>query len=81
MPLLLRLPGADAAGRRVAALTQAVDLAPTLGRWMMQAGGALLNRQYGIKGGNDTIPGGFSQMNITGYRALRATSSSEAAKP
>jgi hypothetical protein len=35
-----------------------------------QAGGALLNRQYGIKGGNDTIPGGFSQMNITGYQAL-----------
>ncbi len=35
-----------------------------------QAGGALLNRQYGIIGGNDTIPGGFSQMNITGYQAL-----------
>jgi outer membrane receptor protein involved in Fe transport len=35
-----------------------------------QAGGALLNRQYGIKGGNDAIPGGFSQMNITGYQAL-----------
>jgi len=35
-----------------------------------QTGGALLNRQYGIKGGNDTIPGGFSQMNITGYQAL-----------
>ena len=30
LPLILRLPGADAAGRRVAALTQAVDLAPTL---------------------------------------------------
>jgi hypothetical protein len=30
IPLLMRLPGADAAGRRVAALTQAVDLAPTL---------------------------------------------------
>jgi hypothetical protein len=35
-----------------------------------QTGGALLNRQYGINGGNDTIPGGFSQMNITGYQAL-----------
>src|SRR5581483_9498188 len=35
-----------------------------------QTGGALLNRQYGIKGGTDTIPGGFSQMNITGYTAL-----------
>jgi arylsulfatase A-like enzyme len=30
VPLLLRLPGAAQAGRRVAALTQAVDLAPTL---------------------------------------------------
>ena len=35
-----------------------------------QTGGALLNRQYGIKGGNDSIPGGFSQMNITGYTAI-----------
>jgi hypothetical protein len=35
-----------------------------------QAQGALLNRQYGIEGGNDSIPGGFSQMNITGYQAL-----------
>jgi arylsulfatase A-like enzyme len=30
LPLLMRLPGGDAAGRRVAALTQAVDLAATL---------------------------------------------------
>lgn len=30
LPLLMRLPGSDAAGRRVAALTQAVDLAVTL---------------------------------------------------
>jgi arylsulfatase A-like enzyme len=30
VPLLLRLPGSAEAGRRVAALTQAVDLAPTL---------------------------------------------------
>ncbi len=30
LPLLLRLPGADAAGQRIAALTQTVDLAPTL---------------------------------------------------
>ena len=30
LPLILSLPGADEAGRRVAALTQAVDLAPTL---------------------------------------------------
>ncbi|MFB3825987.1 MAG: TonB-dependent receptor domain-containing protein [Bryobacteraceae bacterium] len=35
-----------------------------------QTKGELLNRKYGIKGGNDTVPGGFSQMNITGYRAL-----------
>lgn len=33
LPLLLRLPGAAEAGRRVAALTQAVDLAPTLAQW------------------------------------------------
>jgi hypothetical protein len=32
--------------------------------------GELFNRKYGIKGGNDTIPGGFTQMAITGYRAL-----------
>jgi hypothetical protein len=30
LPLLMRLPGGDAAGRRVAALTQAVDLGATL---------------------------------------------------
>jgi arylsulfatase A-like enzyme len=30
LPLIVRLPGAAEAGRRVAALTQAVDLAPTL---------------------------------------------------
>src|SRR5262249_30063215 len=30
LPLIMRLPGAEWAGRRVAALTQAVDLAPTL---------------------------------------------------
>ena len=30
LPLILRLPGADEAGRRVAALTSAADLAPTL---------------------------------------------------
>ncbi|NWF85126.1 MAG: TonB-dependent receptor [Bryobacteraceae bacterium] len=35
-----------------------------------QTNGELFNQKYGIKGGNDTIPGGFSQMNITGYRAL-----------
>jgi arylsulfatase A-like enzyme len=33
LPLLLRLPGAAEAGRRVVALTQAVDLAPTLADW------------------------------------------------
>lgn len=33
LPLLLRLPGAAEAGRRVSALTQAVDLAPTLAEW------------------------------------------------
>ena len=32
--------------------------------------GELFNRKYGIKGGNDAIPGGFTQMGITGYRAL-----------
>jgi arylsulfatase A-like enzyme len=33
LPLLMRLPGAAEAGRRVSALTQAVDLAPTLADW------------------------------------------------
>jgi arylsulfatase A-like enzyme len=33
LPLLLRLPGAAEAGRRIASLTQAVDLAPTLADW------------------------------------------------
>lgn len=32
--------------------------------------GQLLNAKYGIKGGDNTIPGGFSQMSLTGYRAL-----------
>jgi hypothetical protein len=45
-----------------------------------QAGGALLNRQYGIKGGTDTIPGGFSQMNITGYTALGIGASNPVAR-
>ena len=35
-----------------------------------QAAGELLNKKYGIPGGNDTIPGGFSSMGITGYRAV-----------
>ncbi len=35
-----------------------------------QTGGELLNQKYGIKGGNSTIPGGFSLMGITGYRAV-----------
>ncbi|MBI4892052.1 MAG: TonB-dependent receptor [Acidobacteria bacterium] len=35
-----------------------------------QTNGELYNKKYGIKGGNDTIPGGFTQMGITGYRAL-----------
>ncbi len=35
-----------------------------------QTNGELLNRKYGILGGNNTVPGGFSQMNITGYQAL-----------
>lgn len=29
-----------------------------------------LNAKYGIKGGDNTIAGGFSQMSISGYRAL-----------
>ncbi|HEY7330829.1 MAG TPA: sulfatase-like hydrolase/transferase [Gemmataceae bacterium] len=33
LPLVMRLPGAAEAGRRVSALTQAVDLAPTLADW------------------------------------------------
>lgn len=37
LPLVLRLPGAAEAGRRVAALTQAVDLAPTLADWFKTA--------------------------------------------
>jgi len=35
-----------------------------------QTGGELLNRKYGIRGGTDTIPGGFSSIGITGYRGL-----------
>lgn len=35
-----------------------------------QTGGELLDRKYGIKGGNDTFPGGFAQMDLTGYRSL-----------
>jgi len=36
----------------------------------VQTNGELLNRKYGIKGGNDALPGGFTQMAITGYTAL-----------
>jgi hypothetical protein len=45
-----------------------------------QAGGALLNQQYGIKGGTQTIPGGFSQMNITGYTPLGIGASNPVAR-
>lgn len=31
---------------------------------------AFLNAQYGIRGGDLTLPGGFSQFSLTGYRAL-----------
>jgi hypothetical protein len=32
--------------------------------------GELLNARYGIRGGDNTLPGGFSQFSLTGYRAL-----------
>lgn len=32
--------------------------------------GELLNAKYGIKGGDNSLPGGFSQLSLTGYRAL-----------
>ena len=41
--------------------------------------GELLNKQYGIKGGTD-LPGGFSQMNITGYQALGTGASNPVAR-
>ena len=52
LPLILRLPGADEAGRRVAALTQAADLAPTLAdvfetEWPSAQGRTLLPLVYG----------------------------------
>ncbi len=33
-----------------------------------EAGGELFNERFGIQGANNTIPGGFSNMGITGYR-------------
>jgi outer membrane receptor protein involved in Fe transport len=36
----------------------------------VQTNGEFLNKKYGIPGGNAEIPGGFSQMGISGYRAL-----------
>src|SRR5207302_11412280 len=41
--------------------------------------GVLLNQVYGIKGGTD-LPGGFSQMNITGYQALGTGASNPVAR-
>lgn len=35
-----------------------------------QTNGELLNEKYGIKGANNTLPGGFSAMGITGYRQV-----------
>lgn len=32
--------------------------------------GELLNQKYGIRGGNSTIPGGFSALALTGYRQI-----------
>ncbi|MCB1022131.1 MAG: TonB-dependent receptor [Bryobacterales bacterium] len=34
------------------------------------AGGELLNDKYGIQGANNSIPGGFSMMGITGYTGV-----------
>ncbi|HWG47070.1 MAG TPA: sulfatase-like hydrolase/transferase [Gemmataceae bacterium] len=47
LPLIVRLPGGAEAGRRVSALTQTVDLAPTLAKWFQMPlsgmhGGSLL---------------------------------------
>ena len=41
--------------------------------------GELLNQKYGIKAGTD-FPGGFSQMNITGYQALGTGASNPVAR-
>jgi hypothetical protein len=41
--------------------------------------GELLNKKYGIRGGTD-LPGGFSQMNITGYQALGTGASNPVAR-
>ena len=35
-----------------------------------QTGGELLNERYGIQGANNSIPGSFSAMGITGYRQV-----------
>ncbi len=35
-----------------------------------QTNGELLNRKYGIKGVNDTVPGGFANFGIAGYRGV-----------
>jgi hypothetical protein len=35
-----------------------------------QTNGELLNQKYGIKGGNQNNPGGFSAQNISGYRTV-----------
>ncbi len=52
LPLIVRLPGGVQAGRRVSALTQAVDLAPTLAQWFQTPlsgthGGSLLPLIHG----------------------------------
>ena len=46
----------------------------------VQAGGELLNRKYGIKSGTDSLPGSFSQMNITGYQGLGIGSNNPVAR-
>jgi arylsulfatase A-like enzyme len=48
LPLLLRLPGKEGAGRHVAALTQSLDLAPTVAAWF---GASLPEAQ-----GHDLLP-------------------------
>ncbi len=35
-----------------------------------ETNGELLNQKYGIRGGNNTIPGGFASMGITGYAPI-----------
>jgi arylsulfatase A-like enzyme len=74
VPLIVRLPGGAAAGSRVPALTQSVDLAPTLAAWFEVPLPDAHGHDLGplIRGDAETVRPYAVSWNLVGARAGRA---------